>query len=380
MLSKIKDPRKDKGKRHPLDAILALMVVGMMCGHRGYNPTAIWARSQPDLAKALGFTHKQTPAGSTIHNLLKRLDVVEVEKILTEWVTTVLESRPDLTGGFDAVAIDGKTMRASKKSGAITSHLLSVVSHEYGITLTQQSVSDKTNEIPISTEILEAFDVSGKVITTDALLTQRPFCAGIINRGGDYLLPVKDNQPELLDAIETLFQDIPDTLSEDTMHPILGEPIFAERTVEKSHGRLETRCIQASTSLNAYLDWPGVEQVFQYHYTYKNLKTGEETTKVHYGITSLTPEEASAERLLTLKRGHWSIENKSHWMRDTLLGEDASSVRCGSIPQIMASMRNAALSVFRFAGITRISDKMRYFASRPKLAAKMIMSDIVKNK
>ena len=213
----------------------------------------------------------------------------------------------------------------------------------------------------------------GKVITTDALLTQRPFCHAIINRGGDYLLPVKDNHPDLLDAIEKLFQDIPDTLSEDTTHPILGEPIYVERTVEKSHGRLETRCIKASTSLNAYLDWPGVEQVFQCHYTYENLNTGEKTTKVHYGITSLTPEEASAERLLALKRGHWSIENKSHWMRDTLLGEDAASVRCGSIPQVMAALRNTALSVFRFAGITRIADKMRYYASRPKLAANLIL-------
>ena len=373
MLSELKDPRKDKGKRHPLESILALIIIGLMCGHKGYTSIATWARSQPALAKMLGFTHKLTPAASTIHNLLKRLDVVDVEKILTKWVNTVLESRPDLTGSFDAVAIDGKTMRASKKSGATTSHLLSVVSHELGITLTQQEVSDKTNEIPISNEILRAFDVSGKVITTDALLTQRPFCCGIISRGGDYLLPVKDNHPELLDAIETLFQDIPEMVSENIIHPILGEPIYVKQTVDKSHGRLETRCIKASTSLNAYLEWPGIEQVFQCHYTYKNLKTGEETTKVHYGITSLTPEEASAERLLILKRGHWSIENKSHWMRDTQLGEDASSVRCGAIPQVMASMRNTALSVFRFAGITRITDKMRYFASRPKLAANMIV-------
>ncbi len=339
MLAQVIDPRKDKGKRHPLKSILALMVIGLMCGHKGWPSIATWARSQSALAKGLGFTHKRTPAASTIHNLLKRLDVIDVEKILTKWVNTVLESRPELTERFDAVAIDGKTMRASQKSGATTSHGLSVVSHELGITLTQQSVSDKTNEIPISTEILKAFDVNGKVITTDALLTQHPFCHAIVNRCGDYLLAVKNNQSDLLDAIEKLFQDIPDTVSQDTTHPILREPIYIERTVEKSHGRLETRCIKASTSLKVlYLEWPGIAQVFQCHYTDKNLKTGEETTKVHYGRTSLTPEETSAECLLTLKRGHWSIENKSHWMRDTQLGEAASSVRCGSIPQVMAAM------------------------------------------
>ena len=235
-----------------------------------------------------------------------------MEETLANWVNSVIQSRPDLTGCLDAVAIDGKTMRASQKSGATTSHLLSVVSHELGITVTQQSVCSKTNEIPVSTEILKAFDVSGKVVTTDALLTQRTFCHAIISRGGDSMLPVKDNQPERLGAIEKLFQDIPDTLSDDTTHPILGDPIHIHETIEKSHGRLQTRCLRASTSLNEYLDWPGIAQVIQYRYTYKNLKTGAETHKVHYGITSLNTEAAAAERLLAGRRGHWTIENKTH--------------------------------------------------------------------
>ena len=186
------------------------------------------------------------------------------------------------------------------------------------------------------------------------------------------MLPVKDNHPDLLDAIEKLFQDVPDTLSEDITHPVLGEPIHIHETVEKSHGRLQIRCIKASASLNAYLDWPGVAQVVQYRYTYKKPNTKEETHKVHYGITSLKPEQASAERLLALRRGHWSIENKSHWMRDVLLGEDTSPVRTEAIPQVMAALRRTALSVFRFAGITRIADKMKYYASKPILAVNMI--------
>ncbi len=152
----------------------------------------------------------------------------------------------------------------------------------------------------------------------------------------------------------------------------MTDRIHIHETVEKSQGRLQTRCLRASTSLNDYLDWLGVAQVIQYRYTDKNLKTGEETSKVHYGITSLSPEAASAEYILALRRGHWSIENKSHGMRDTLLGEDASPVRCGAIPQVMAALRNTALSVFRFAGITRIADKMKYYASKPKLAVNMI--------
>ena len=248
MLAEVTDPRNDKGKRHPLKSILALVVIGLMCGHKGYTSIATWARSEPLLTKALGFTHKITPCPATIHNLLKRLDVVLVEETLTKWVNTVIQSRPDLTGCLDAGAIDGKMMRATQKSGATTSHLLSVVSHELGITLTQQSVSDKTNEIPIATEILKAFDVSGKVITTDALLTQRTFCRAVIEGDRNYMLPVKSNQPNLMGAIEKLFQDIPDMLSDGTTHPILGTPIHIHETVEKSHGRLQTRCLKASTS------------------------------------------------------------------------------------------------------------------------------------
>ena len=102
------------------------------------------------------------------------------------------------------------------------------------------------------------------------------------------------------------------------------------------------------------------------------MKTGEETTRTTYGITSLKPSEASAERLLALRRGHWAIENKSHWMRDVLLGEDASPVRCGAIPQVMAALRNTALSVFRFQGITRIADKIKEYASKPLLTVNLI--------
>ncbi|RKU09264.1 hypothetical protein C6501_15655, partial [Candidatus Poribacteria bacterium] len=215
MLAKLKDRRKDKGKRHPLKSILALVVIGLMCGHKGYTSIATWARSQPDLVQALGFTHKTSPCPATIHNVLRVLKADVVEETFTNWAKAVCKSRPDLEGCFDVVAIDGKTLRASKKCGAAISHLLSVVSHELGVTLTQQSVSDKTNEIPVSTELLKNFDVNGKVITTDALLTQKTFCHAIIAGNGDYVLPVKNNQPELYDDIQKLFQDVPDTLSKD---------------------------------------------------------------------------------------------------------------------------------------------------------------------
>lgn len=205
-------------------------------------------------------------------------------------------------------------------------------------------------------------------------MTQQTFSQEIIDKRGYYLLPVKDNQTDLLADITKLFEDISYPYSNDTpkLLPHLGEPFSVYETIEKARGRIETTGVIASTSLNEYLDCPSVAQVFQYHTIVKNTRSGKKSHTVHYGITSLHPDEASAEQLLALRRGHWSIENKSHWMRDMFLEEDASSVRCGAIPQVRAGLRNTALSVFRFSGVARIADAMRYYASKPKLAVNLI--------
>lgn len=148
----------------------------MLCGYRSYSAIAQWGRTYHiALTKALGFTHKKTPSHSTLHTIFRNIDIDALEKTLSEWATGVLEALPDEVD-TTTVAIDGKTLRGSAKQNAHVTHLLSVVSHELGITLAQRPVSDKTNEIPIATQILQAFDVAGKVVTTDALLTQRAFC------------------------------------------------------------------------------------------------------------------------------------------------------------------------------------------------------------
>ncbi len=132
------------------------------------------------------------------------------------------------------------------------------------------------------------------------------------------------------------------------------------------------RTLRASTLLTSYSDWPGLAQVYEYRINRIHTKTGESTHHTQYGITSLTPQQATAEDLLTLRRNHWTIENKRHWIRDTVFGEDASRARTGSIPQLMAALRNAALALLRFAGYTKISEATRFFAVRPKLTVNLI--------
>ena len=125
--------------------------------------------------------------------------------------------------------------------------------------------------------------------------------------------------------------------------------------------------------LNNYLDWPGLQQVFEYTTEAKNIATGEVKRYKQYGITSLSPQDATAADLLKYKRGHWCIENRSHWIRDVVFAEDASEVRSADIPAIMAVLRNTAVAILRFAGYTHISKTTRFLAAKSKQALKLLM-------
>ena len=383
ILAEVPDPRHKKGnQRHPLVSILALIVIGLMSNHKGYTSIATWARKQPELTKVLGFRSPKTPCAATIHNLLKRLDVVRLETALTKWVFSKLEDFQVLkTQHLEGVAIDGKELCGSKDpETGFRTHLLSAVFHELGVVIAQSAVSGKTNEIPISTELLKAFDVVGKVVTTDALLTQKTFCEEVLENQADYALPVKENQKKMYDDIRQLFAPLSETdppeVEErrfENLHTEEGAHLDTHTDVEKARGCITTRTVTASTLLTDYIDWPGLAQVYRYQTYREKTKTGEISHHTQYCITSLAPEAASAKDLLKLQRGHWTIENKVHWVRDTALREDASQARTGSIPHVMAALRNTAMSVLRFNEYTKIAETMRLFASETKLAVNLIL-------
>jgi len=172
----------------------------------------------------------------------------------------------------------------------------------------------------------------------------------------------KDNQPRLLQEIQDVFQE-PELLA-DTMR--------TTETANLGHGRIEKRRLTASTALLGYSDWPGLQQVFQLERTAIFKKTGERRQEVVYGITSLSAERTAPDRLLAFSRQHWHIENKSHWVRDVTFDEDRSQVRCGSIPQVMAALRNTAIGLMRWNGETNLAAACRRFAARPQEALALI--------
>ena len=361
VFSSIPDFRQPKGKRHPLKAILALAAAATLCGYRSYSAMAEWGRYYGrDLARALGFTHEKTPCASTLHTIFRNLDRQLFEQELGAWAEAV--TGESLSQEFEATAIDGKSLRGSQKQGAAGAHLLSAVSQRLGLTLLQRAVPDHTNEIGIILDLIGGLILEGRVITVDALLTQEKIAEAILDGRGHYLMVVKENQAEVLDWIRSVL---------DEPHWFCEAPDEAE-TLDIGHGRIEHRKLISSSVLEGSELWPGIKQVMKIERRVIKKKSGAQRQEVVYGVTSLSREQARAEQLLKMSRGHWHIENKGHWVRDVTYDEDRSQVRCGNIPQVMAAMRNAAIGLMRCAGETNIAAACRKFAAQPWSALALI--------
>ena len=363
-LQQVPDSRADQGKRHPLAAMLGLACVALLMNYQ--NPAAIseWVHNYGRrYLKAFGFTYPDPPGQATWYRVLGALDWEALEERATQWalrVLAVLEQHSTLIG----IAIDGKTLRGSKKQGAADSHLLSAVVPRLGITLAQIAVGDKTNEIGSAPDLLCKLVIEGHVFTADALLTQRELAREILAQDGDYVFIVKQNQPQLYADIELLFEEPP--------APQLTATWTTAKTVDAAHGRIEIRRLAASTELNDYVNWPGVAQVFRVERQVIEKKTGEVRTQQVYGVTSLSATAASAAQLLRLVRQHWHIENKSHWVRDVVFAEDHSQLRQGHLPHVMATLRNVVISLLRVHGYQQIAKARRYFAARPDEALALV--------
>ena len=210
----------------------------------------------------------------------------------------------------------------------------------------------KESELGMASGLLAQLELRGKVVTGDALYAQRELSQRVLERGGDYFWALKDNQPSTREAVSLLFEQ-----------PPWGES-FAEASQEGRHGdRWEKRRLWASTALNEYLNWPGLRQVCCVERTRRHK--GRETVERAYAITSLPPERAAAARLLGIWRGHWGIENRLHWVRDVVFGEDQSQVRTGSAPQLLAALRNLVIGMLRLNGVKNIAAALRHYGWKP---------------
>ncbi len=353
----IPDPRQRRGQRYDLPFLLTCLVAAMLCDCNSLEAVGRWTRDQRAvLARVCGPRRHLTPTGSLYRRLLPRLSVAHVERVLAAWVQ---QTRP--RRDREPLALDGKVVRGARTDTQAAPHLLSVSTHRTQETLVQVRVDDKTNEIPVAQDLLPHLPLRGRVVTADALHTQTALAQTILDHGGTYLLTVKDNQPRLHAELAAYFADPRATMR-------------SAQTIDRRRGRTETRTLSASTRLTAYLHayfpFPRIVQIARLIRTVRT--TEKTTTDTTYLITALSPRRADPARLLTLIRGHWTVESR-HWLRDVTFGEDRSPLRSGAAPQIMAACRNLALTLIRRTGTDAIAAFRQHLRSRPTKALRLLV-------
>ncbi|MEA1305110.1 ISAs1 family transposase [Actinomyces oris] len=339
--------------RHDLSTVLSLAVTGVLAGCRSL--TAIWEHATDLTAadlEALGLAAGQAlPSESTIRRVLQNLDPADVDAHLRSWLCT----RTGTIEGRTVIAVDGKTMRGARTSKDPAPHLLAALDHATGAVLTQQRVAGKSNEIPALRELLEPLDLEGVVVSADAMHTQTGTARWITRRGGHYLLTVKGNQKILRKALKALpWKNVPSTSWIDT-----------------SHGRRVRRTVKA-VEAPAWVDFPAAAQVVQLRRT-RTIKSRKHV-EVVYLICSLPMTDAQPEVVAAWIQGHWGIENRLHWVRDVIFDEDRHQLRTANGPEIMAALRNLAISLIRLfhsAG-TSIASTTRSLSRQPKQAIKLL--------
>ena len=357
VLAAIPDPRARRGVRHRLAGILGLALCAVLAGARSFTAIAEWAADADQATlDALGVAGA-VPCESTFRRTLQALDADALDDAAGAWAQ---RRTAPAAGTRRVIAVDGKTLRGSATPGEPGRHLLAALDHAAGVVLGQVDVKAKTNEIPLFAALLDRIDLAGAVITADALHAQRGHAEYITQRGAHYLITVKGNQPGLHAQLAALpWRQIP----------------AADIQRDRAHGRAERRTLKITTVTG--LAFPHAVQALQMVRRRRPLN-GKNSRKwsaeTVYAVTSLTVTQAHADQLARMLRGHWSIEDRLHWIRDVTYDEDRSQVRTRNGPRVMASLRNLAITILRLTGQPSIAAALRYHARLPGRPLQTIMN------
>jgi predicted transposase YbfD/YdcC len=364
-LLRVQDKRKARGKRYSLAVVLTLSVLAKLGGEDEPEGMAEWVKHRAqELRAGLGIQRTSMPHAVTYWRILgQAIDVQEFEQVLGAFFKGCQVQSEQL-------AMDGKTLRGTIEAGQTRGvHLLAVYGVEGGVVLNQVNVLSKENEISAAPKVLNGIELRGKVVTGDALFTQRDLSSQIVDAGGHYVWRVKDNQPNLRADIERLFG--PERVPPGSAP--LKTDFQSVTTTTQAHGRLETHTLTTSILLNSTSDWPYLGQVFQLVRDVRHTKSGKTTHEVMYGVTSLSSADADPKRLLALHRRHWAIENKLLYCRDVTFHEDACRLAIGTAAQAIATLNNLVLGLLRARGFSAIASARRRFCAVPAEALALVL-------
>lgn len=356
-LHRLTDLRKARGQRYSLVTVLMIILMAKLCGANTPTEIAEWGENHKEvMMQLLKLRRPSMPEQSTYRRIMAhKVYVEEVERLVGEY------NRQGQQGKI--YAMDGKALRGMRPIEETGwEYLLSVYDVEQGKTMAQVEVGRKENEITKAPEALKLVEISQKVVTGDALHTQKRASRQIVDDQGDFVFPVKENQPQLYKNIQTLF-------APEYPKPGFGKiqtDFLTAQKVNKGHGRIESRSITTSEMLNAYAAWPGLAQVYRLQREFqwrRNGKCYRTSCEVEFGITSLTRAEATPERLLEIRRAHWGIETGSHYRRDVTLKEDATRMTIGNTAKIMACINTLVLALIRQAHFHNAAQARRWFST-----------------
>jgi len=327
--AEVRDPRVKRNREHLLEEILLIAIAAVLSGAESWNDIEDYGHAKLEWLRTFLTLPSGIPSHDTFNRVFAALDAGELEKGFVAWVSSIAK----LTAG-EVVAIDGKALCGTRETGKKTLvHMVSAWANANRLVLAQRRVEEKSNEITAIPKLLAVLELSGTVVTIDAMGCQREIASQIVEKKADYVLAVKQNQGLLAEQVRDSFLLLPcDAVAEE---------------IDGGHGRVERRRCAVISDLSLIEKasaWASLQSLVRIQAERYHKVTGKTEQETRYYITSLKPNAAQLNRVI---RQHWGIENKLHWVLDVAFGEDLSRKRAGHAAQNFSLLNRIALNLLQ---------------------------------
>jgi predicted transposase YbfD/YdcC len=337
----LEDPRSEINRKHPLESVIVIAILGVLAQASGPTGIATWAKFNAELLQSLLPLPHGIPGKDVFRRVLCALKPDVFQQCFANWIQALRDDAAQATAiDQPTLAVDGKTLRRSHdtKNGLGPLHSVSVWASEYGLTLAQVATDEKSNEITAIPQVLQLVDMKGAIITIDAMGTQKAIAEQIVDGGADYVLALKRNQEKLHDGVI-------DYVIEQMENDFGGVTVRRHVTDEKGHGRTEMReyfQMPAPQTLPGFENWKKLTTIGLVILT--SVRAGKETTELRFFISSLA---LGIKRFANAVRSHWGIENTCHWSLDVTYREDESRIRHAHARENFAWLNRFTLSLLK---------------------------------